>query len=69
MCNYWANFIKSGNPNGEDADGQPMPVWIPYTNEQPAEMVFTTEGAKAFGGQESGYIRFLKNKIIREMEA
>lgn len=69
MCNYWANFIKSGNPNGEDADGQPMPVWIPYTDEQPAEMVFTTEGAKAFGGQESGYIRFLKKKIIREMEA
>lgn len=67
MCNYWANFIKSGDPNGEDADGQPMPHWDPYTDEKPAEMVFTTEGAKAVCGQESSYIKFLSKKIIEEM--
>ena len=31
MCNYWANFIKTGDPNGPDADGTPMPKWEAYT--------------------------------------
>jgi para-nitrobenzyl esterase len=31
MCNYWANFIKNGNPNGADADGTPMPQWKPFS--------------------------------------
>lgn len=30
MCNYWTNFAKTGNPNGLDADGSPMPEWQPY---------------------------------------
>ena len=30
MCNYWTNFAKTGNPNGLDADGSPMPEWLPY---------------------------------------
>lgn len=44
MCNYWCNFIKTGNPNGEDCDGAMMPVWKPYTKEHPSSMVFRTEG-------------------------
>ena len=44
MCNYWANFIKNGDPNGVDADGTQMPVWEPYTNEKPCEMIFTGNG-------------------------
>ena len=31
MCNYWANFMKTGDPNGLDADGTPMPEWKPFT--------------------------------------
>jgi len=31
MCNYWTNFVKTGDPNGNDADGTPMPEWKPYT--------------------------------------
>ena len=27
MCNYWTNFAKTGNPNGLDHDGSPMPQW------------------------------------------
>ncbi len=30
MCNYWTNFARSGDPNGPDADGSPMPEWLPY---------------------------------------
>ena len=40
MCNYWTNFAKTGNPNGLDADGTPMPQWNPYTCEAPYEMYF-----------------------------
>ena len=29
MCNYWTNFARSGDPNGPDADGTPMPDWQP----------------------------------------
>ncbi len=27
MCNYWCNFIKTGNPNGKDNDGSDLPYW------------------------------------------
>lgn len=27
MSSYWLNFIKTGNPNGMDTDGNPLPVW------------------------------------------
>jgi para-nitrobenzyl esterase len=35
MCNYWTNFAKYGNPNGEDADGTSMPEWREYTKDDP----------------------------------
>ncbi len=40
MCNYWANFIRSGNPNGFDASGEPLPHWEPYTEQSPFYMHF-----------------------------
>jgi len=35
ICEYWSNFIKTGNPN---SDG--IPEWIPYTEESPCAMEF-----------------------------
>ena len=40
MCNYWANFIRSGDPNGVDADGEDMPQWRPYTVDDPCRIWF-----------------------------
>ena len=40
MCNYWANFMKTGDPNGNDADGTPMETWKPYTADEPNAMWF-----------------------------
>ena len=40
MCNYWVNFVKTGNPNGEDADGSSMEAWAPYQLEEPICMGF-----------------------------
>ena len=40
MCNYWSNFIRSGDPNGKDSTGEDMPQWDPYTPEAPYGMLF-----------------------------
>jgi len=40
MCNYWANFMKTGDPNGPDSTGEPMPEWKPLTAEAPYGMLF-----------------------------
>ncbi|MDD6678057.1 MAG: carboxylesterase family protein [Firmicutes bacterium] len=40
MCNYWTNFAKTGDPNGPDKDGTPMPVWTGYTTDTPYSMEF-----------------------------
>ena len=42
MCNYLCNFIKTGNPNGKDADGSEMPEWKPYTTKDTNRMVFNS---------------------------
>lgn len=47
MCNYWANFIKTGDPNGVDCDGTQMTDWLPYNNNGHHEMNFTSEGPVA----------------------
>ena len=33
MCNYWTNFARTGDPNGPDHNGKPMPYWPPCTAE------------------------------------
>lgn len=43
MCNYWTNFAKNGDPNGNDADGSPMPKWEPYTKDAPYAMFLDLE--------------------------
>jgi len=52
MCNYWANFIKTGNPNGLDADGSTMPDWPSYKENEPNVMFFHEDkdklGAKRY---------------------
>nr|MCR5398162.1 carboxylesterase family protein [Lachnospiraceae bacterium] len=44
MCNYWCNFIKTGDPNGKDIDGTQMPKWLPYKEGQAFDMIFKTDG-------------------------
>ena len=44
-CNYWANFIRSGDPNGQDATGEEMPRWEPHTATAPHRMEFRDDPA------------------------
>jgi para-nitrobenzyl esterase len=39
ICDYWTNFIKCGNPNG---DG--LPEWTPFTKESPMVMGLNMPG-------------------------
>jgi len=41
MCDYWVNFIRSGNPNGMDSQGRHLPQWPALTVENPMWMTFT----------------------------
>ena len=47
MCDQFANFIKTGDPNGIGSDGDPLPVWKPYSKAEPNEMVYTGGGARS----------------------
>ena len=47
MSTYFVNFIKNGDPNGVDADGQALPLWKAYTPEYKNEMHFTSGGSVA----------------------
>lgn len=40
MCDYWANFIRTGDPNGLDSQGKPLPLWPELKADNPALMVF-----------------------------
>jgi para-nitrobenzyl esterase len=42
MVDYWTNFAKFGNPNGNQKG-----IWNPYTTKNPKFMVFDVKGDKA----------------------
>ena len=67
MCNYWANFIKNGDPNGKDADGCEMPKWLPYTKETPYDMIFSTEGVEQEKKEEKPFKKFLIERMTDEL--
>lgn len=66
MSTYFVNFIKKGDPNGDDADGTPLPVWKPFTPNSKNEMHFTSEGAKTSvqeDSSESDFLSFMTKHI------
>ena len=40
MCDYWVNFIRTGDPNGTDSQGKALPLWPALDDADPAWMVF-----------------------------
>ena len=43
MCDYWANFLKTGDPNGMDSHGNRLPEWPALKAEHPVRMNFGRE--------------------------
>ena len=62
MCNYICNFIKTGDPNGKDADGSDLPEWRPYNDKDHAEMNFFKDGSIPSTGN-SEFVDFLSEFI------
>ncbi len=54
MSDYFAQFIKTGDPNGTGSDFRPLPKWECYTPGHPFEMEFLSRGA---AGKMEGGIR------------
>ena len=41
MCDYWVNFIRTGDPNGTDSHGAALPAWPVLKADDPQWMRFT----------------------------
>jgi len=40
VSSYWVNFVKTGDPNGCDSIGEPLPEWHPFTADCEKRMYF-----------------------------
>ena len=66
ISTYFVNFIKNGDPNGDDIDGTPLPLWKPFTPASKNEMHFTSEGARTSvqeDSPESDFLSFMTRHI------
>ena len=64
MCDYFCNFIKTGNPNGQDLNGEPLPQWNAWSAEAPCTMRFLGDGAKASADPLPPLKQFLSDRIM-----
>ena len=65
MCNYWTNFARTGDPNGLDANGIPMPQWLPFQAGQ-RKMMFFGDKPELQDLEESRIFNFLKENCEKE---
>ena len=67
MCNYWANFMKTGDPNGSDADGEPMPLWKPFTTAGQDVMLFKDQ-VQPIVDTPNDLLAFLTEEYLKKMK-
>ncbi len=67
MCNYWANFIRTGAPNGLDSTGEQMPIWEPCTPDAPYGMRFADQ-AEFVREQPSELMKFLVRQYFNNRD-
>ncbi|UJF31739.1 carboxylesterase/lipase family protein [Paenibacillus hexagrammi] len=65
MCTYWANFIRSGDPNGQDSTGEELPRWEAFTPEAPYRMVFA-DRSEFSREQPSEIMAFLVQQYVKK---
>ena len=49
LSSYWANFIATGDPNGTDSNGNPLPHW-PESRDNYGWMEITADGLQGHEG-------------------
>ena len=63
MCDYWCNFIASGNPNGTGSDGDSLPAWPLFSQSMPLRMGFKSTSA-AEDASASPLMQFLLEQYL-----
>ena len=69
MCDYFCNFIKTGNPNGKDLNGEDLPRWRAWSEEMPCTMMFLRDGAAPSEESLSPFKRFISGRIMDRIRA
>lgn len=64
MCDYFCNFIRTGDPNGKDLNGEPLPLWNTWSADAPCTMRFLGDGAKASADPLPPLKQFLSDRIV-----
>ncbi len=67
MCDYFCNFIKTGDPNGKDLNGETLPRWERWTEETPCTMRFLADGAQPETAPLPPLKQFLSDRIMERM--
>jgi len=67
MCNYWTNFAKTGDPNGPDQDGTPMPLWQPAA-EGDWHVQLLGDEIQPISGEPSSLLAFEMDRMLRQAE-
>lgn len=67
MCDYFCNFIRTGDPNGKDLCGQALPRWEAWSEEKPCTMMFLKDGAAPSAEPLSPFKRFISGRIMERM--
>jgi para-nitrobenzyl esterase len=61
MMNYFANFIKTGNPNGEK-----LPSWPAAKNEEKPEVLIINANTKAVRSENEARYFFLDKDFLKK---
>ena len=69
MCDYFCNFIKTGDPNGKDLNGETLPRWERWTEETPCTMRFLADGAQPETAPLPPLKQFLSDRIMERMRS
>ncbi len=67
MCDYWCNFIKTGDPNGRDSQDEDLPWWPVFDPDHPVRMNFARTAAPQ-ACPASGLEEFLVSRYLERME-
>ena len=67
MCDYFCNFIRTGDPNGQDLNGEPLPSWEAWSDETPCTMRFLRDGASPATEPMSPFMKFLTDRIMERI--
>ena len=64
MCDYWVNFIKTGDPNGLDSQKMELPYWPRLDENKPVRMLFKDD-SRPVGWELTEIEKFLIGEYLK----